>query len=53
MNEKLAIVLEKLGAEGIDAFYVYLVLEYATFWLMIGLSVWGTRTVWEKVKDQI
>lgn len=49
-EEKLMMLLEKLGAEGISAFYVYLALDYVSIWLLIGLITWGVRTVWKQVK---
>ena len=53
MDEKLAIVLEKLGSEGINAFYVYLAADYISLWILVGLLIWGVRTVWSKIKDDI
>ena len=53
MDEKLAIVRGQLGAEGINAFYVYLFLYYAGLWVLIGLCVWGARTVWNRIKDDL
>lgn len=48
MKDQLAIVLENLGADGIQAFYVYLALDYISLWILIGLVVWGVRAVWNK-----
>jgi len=53
MKEELAIVLENLGAEGIDAFYVYLALDYGSLWIVLALCVWGVRTVYSKIKDNL
>jgi len=51
MNEKLAIILEKLDSDGIEAFYAYLVIEYATTWIVIGLTVFAVRALWDKFKE--
>ena len=51
MDDKLLVMLENLGAEGIDAFYVYLVLDYGSLWILIGLFIWGARTVWAQIKQ--
>ena len=53
MEEKLATVLEQLGSDGIEAFYVYLAFDYVSLWVFVGLCVWGARTVWNKRKDGI
>lgn len=53
MNERLAIALENLGVDGINALYVYLALDYGSLWIVIGLSTWGIRTVWSRVKNDI
>jgi len=50
-TNELAIVLEKLGAEGINAFYVYLALDYGSLWLFVALCAWGVRSFWAKHKD--
>lgn len=47
MEDKLIEVLKNLGDEGIQAFYVYTALEYITIWALIGLSVWGVRSIWK------
>lgn len=51
MNEKLAIVLEQIGADGITAFYVYLALEFITVWVFFGLLIIAGRAVWKRIKD--
>lgn len=51
MDERLAVVLEELGVRGIEAFYVYLALDYLTLWTLIGLMVWGVRILWNKIKN--
>ncbi len=53
MNEKLAIVLTELGADGIQAFYVYLALEYIGLFTILGLITWGVRTVWKQKKGDL
>ncbi len=53
MNKELVVALENLGAEGIDAFYVYIALDYGTLLIALGLFAWGARTVWNKVKDDL
>ena len=53
MEDKLTIVLEQLGSDGITAFYVYLAVDYISAWLLIGILVYGARTVWKKLKDDI
>ncbi len=53
MKEELAVALEKLGTDGIDAFYAYLILDYASLWILVGLCAWGIRTVWAKVKNDM
>ena len=49
-TEKLVTVLETLGSEGIDAYYMYLFLDYASMWILFGLCSWGARSVWNVVK---
>jgi len=51
MDDKLAIALETLGADGINALYIYLTLKYVSLWVIIGLFVWAARVVWKKVKE--
>ena len=51
MKEELAIVLNELGADGIQAFYAYLFIEYVSLWIIVGLSVWGIRTLWKNRND--
>ena len=51
MDEKLTMVIKELGISGIDAFYAYMILDYATAWLLIGLIVWGVRVAWKHRKD--
>lgn len=53
MNDELLKILESLGADGIQAFYVYIALDYISIWALIGLCIWGARTVWGKVKDDL
>ena len=53
LDDKMAVVLEKLGTEGITAFYVYLAVDYISLWIFIGLSIWGIRTVWKHEKEKI
>ena len=51
MDEKLIAVIEKLGVEGINAFYAYMFFDYASVWALIALVAWGVRTVWAHVKE--
>ena len=50
MDEKLTVVIKELGSSGIDAFYTYMILDYATAWLLIGLVAWGIQVVWAYTK---
>ena len=50
-TEKLTVVLQALGNDGIQAYYTYLFLDYATFWAFLGLCTWGVRVVWNKIKE--
>jgi len=51
-TEKLSVVLETLGSDGITAYYVYLFLDYGTFWVVTGLIIWGCRTLFTHLKKQ-
>ena len=52
MDDKLIQVIEKLGAAGIDAFYVYMILEYGTLWLFFGLCTIAVRAMWKRLKEK-
>ena len=51
MDEQLAIALTQLGSDGIQAFYVYLLVKYGSLWALVGLGVWAFRIIWKKIKD--
>ena len=51
MEEKLITILETLGAEGINVIYFYLILEYGTAWIVIGLFVLLLRFLWKNRKE--
>jgi hypothetical protein len=53
MKEELAKVLSELGTDGLQAFYIYLIVDYVSLWITIGLCVWGIRTMWKKYKEDI
>ena len=46
-ENELAAVLHKLGEDGITAFYIWLALEYASLFILLGLCSWGARSVWK------
>lgn len=46
MNETLVAAIEHLGAEGIQAIQLYLVLDYTALMVIVGLVTWGVRVVW-------
>jgi len=48
MKDTIETVLKELGADGIQAFYVYLFVDYLSLWIIFGLTAWGIRTVWSK-----
>ena len=48
MDEKLAIVLENLGDKGLEAFYVYLAVEYISMWALVGLVIYGIKKMVNK-----
>ncbi len=50
MDDKLAELLNSLGAEGLDAFYFYVIAEKIEFAIFIGLCTWGVRSAWRVVK---
>lgn len=52
-EEKIAMLLEKLGTDGLHAFYAYLVVDYGSLWLLLALCAWGIRAVWSKVKESL
>lgn len=49
-DNKLIEVLETLGVEGIDVIYLYLILDYGSLWIFLGLCVWGARSAWKVIK---
>jgi len=53
MEEQFLNLIKELGTGGLDAFYLYLILDYVSIWILIGLSTWGIRTVWNKAKDDL
>lgn len=50
IEEKLLMLLETLGVDGLNAFYAYLALEYVSLWLLVGLCAWGVRAFWQHMK---
>ena len=50
MKDILAEVLKDLGQQGIQAFYVYLIVDYVSLWILIGLCAWGIRAIWAYYK---
>ena len=53
IDEQMLILLDTLGADAINAFYLYLVLEYGSLWALIGLCAWAARVVWKELKDRV
>jgi len=52
MEDKLAEVINSLGAEGVDAFYFYVIAEKVEFAIFMGLCVWGCRAAWSVIKKE-
>jgi hypothetical protein len=48
MSEEMLKMLEVLGDDAKSAFIIYLVFDYGSLWLLIGLVTWGVRTVWKR-----
>jgi hypothetical protein len=53
MNDRIIALLHSLGTDGINAYYVYLALEYGTLWVFLVLVVYAARAAWSKIKDII
>ncbi len=53
MDEKTALVIQALGSDGIQAFYVYLIAEYIPVYILVGAMIYGARIVWKKIKDDM
>ena len=51
MNEELLKILADLGSEGINAYYLYLALDYGSLWVVIGLCTWGARGLFKILKE--
>ena len=49
MSEKMANTIAHLGEDGLHAFYAWLITERLMFIAVIGLIVWGIRTVWKNI----
>lgn len=50
MEEKIIELLQNLGEDGINAFYVYLFIDYSINITMLIAIILGVRAIWEKVK---
>ena len=53
VDERILVLLETLGTDAINAFYVYLALSYGTIWVILGLGVWGVITGWKHIKHTL
>ncbi len=53
MNEKLIQMIEALGADGLTAFYVYIINDSLQLFFLLGLVAWGARAVWPTLKKTI
>ena len=51
MNEAVLAQLAHLGSEGINAYYLYLALDYGSLWVVIGLCTWGARGLFKVLKE--
>jgi len=50
-DENVLALLQSLGEDAKIAFFVYLLIDYGSLWILIGLVAWGVRTVWEYEKN--
>ena len=53
MDEKIIEMIGSLGADGVTAFYVYLLVDAAEFILFLGAIVWGCRGLYPLLKKMI
>lgn len=51
MKDTLEVVLRELGMEGIQAFYIYLAVDYGSLFIFLGLCTWGVRSLWQWFKE--
>ena len=51
MEEQLISLIKTLGVEGLHALYLYLILDYGSLLIFLGLCTWGIRVVWKYYKD--
>lgn len=47
-EETIYKLIEIIGDDAKTVFITYLVLEFFSVWLIIGLITWGVRTLWKK-----
>lgn len=52
MDEKIINMIEALGAEGVDAFYFYVIAGKIEMAVFLGLCTWGTRSAWKVIKKE-
>ena len=52
-NQETVRVLEALGDDGIQAFYIYLFVEYFPAWVLVGFVIYGVIKVWGHVKKDM
>ena len=51
MDEKLVEVIQGLGDDAKTVVIAYLVLEYGSLMILVGLCTWGIRTIWKNRKE--
>lgn len=48
MNEaQIYTLIASIGGDAKDVLMTYMVLEYGSLWVLIGLVIWGVRTIWK------
>lgn len=53
MKEEIITLISSLGADGINAFYAYMIVDTLQMIICLSLVVWGVRSAWPVFKKDL